>query len=258
MGGGTGGAGGGTFSKGQTGVGKFLRSGLGSGLIGGLADGIGSLFTIGAQKRAATTSYKRQKEFWNMQNAYNTFKAQMQRLKDAGLNPALMYGQGNVGNAMGLSSVGKADVSGPSFAQSVASGSQMSLLNSQKKLLESQATLNAIKGANDTEQVGIAKYLAKYQADKMTQDIKVGEQQVKNMVQQKLTEIQKESLTKQQYENEKIIKEINAIDKDFLKRNKTSKYDINIIRGLKEITGNISNAIGMFINYFSPGWNYKN
>ena len=71
----------------------------GSAAVGGLMDGIGSLFTIGAQKRAATTAYKRQKEFWNMQNAYNTPKAQMQRLKDAGLNPALMYGQGNVGNA---------------------------------------------------------------------------------------------------------------------------------------------------------------
>jgi hypothetical protein len=232
--------------------------GISGGLIGGLASGLGSLFTIGAQKRAATTAFKRQKELFDYQNAYNTPAMQMKRLKDAGLNPALMYGQGTTGNATGFAGVQQAGVTGPELAQSVASGAQMDLLNSQRKLLDSQATLNAIKGANETEQVGIAKYLSRYQADKMTQDVKVGEQQVKNMVQQRLTEIQKESLTKQQYENEKIIKEINAIDKDFLKRNKTSKYDINIIRGLKEITGNISNAIGMFINYFSPGWDYKN
>jgi len=232
--------------------------GISGGLIGGLASGLGSLFTIGAQKRAATTAFKRQKELFDYQNAYNTPAKQMERLKAAGLNPALMYGQGTTGNATGFAGVQQAGVTGPELAQSVASGAQMDLLNSQRKLLDSQATLNAIKGANETEQVGIAKYLSRYQADKMTQDVKVGEQQVKNMVQQRLTEIQKESLTKQQYENEKIIKEINAIDKDFLKRNKTSKYDINIIRGLKEITGNISNAIGMFINYFSPGWDYKN
>jgi hypothetical protein len=32
--------------------------------------------------------------FWNKQNAYNTPKAQMARLRDAGLNPALIYGSG--------------------------------------------------------------------------------------------------------------------------------------------------------------------
>ena len=38
-------------------------------------------------------------DMWNRQNAYNTPLQQMKRLKEAGLNPALMYGQGNVGNA---------------------------------------------------------------------------------------------------------------------------------------------------------------
>lgn len=36
---------------------------------------------------------------WNMQNEYNTPSAQMQRFKDAGLNPMLIYQQGNPGNA---------------------------------------------------------------------------------------------------------------------------------------------------------------
>ena len=225
--------------------------GISGGLIGGLASGLGSLFTIGAQKRAATTAFKRQKELFDYQNAYNTPAMQMKRLKDAGLNPALMYGQGTTGNATGFAGVQQAGVTGPELAQSVASGAQMDLLNSQRKLLDSQATLNAIKGANETEQVGIAKMLSKYQADKMTQDVKVGQQQVINMVQQRLVDIQKEDLTKQQYENEKIMKEINEQDRDFLKRNDTSRFDINIIRGLKEITGNIGQAMKMFIEYFS-------
>jgi len=37
---------------------------------------------------------KRDTDFWNMQNAYNDPSAQMQRLKDAGLNPNLVYGTG--------------------------------------------------------------------------------------------------------------------------------------------------------------------
>ncbi len=36
---------------------------------------------------------------WNMNNAYNAPSAQMQRLKDAGLNPNLVYGNGSVGNS---------------------------------------------------------------------------------------------------------------------------------------------------------------
>lgn len=40
---------------------------------------------------------------WRMQNEYNTPAMQMQRFKDAGLNPNLIYGQGNPGNAAQLS-----------------------------------------------------------------------------------------------------------------------------------------------------------
>lgn len=37
--------------------------------------------------------------FWNMQNEYNSPQAQMLRFQDAGLNPNLIYGQGNSGPA---------------------------------------------------------------------------------------------------------------------------------------------------------------
>ena len=39
-------------------------------------------------------------EFWRMQNSYNDPAQQMERLKNAGLNPALIYGQ-NAGGASG-------------------------------------------------------------------------------------------------------------------------------------------------------------
>lgn len=41
--------------------------------------------------------------FWNMQNEYNSPQAQMQRFQEAGLNPHLIYGQGNGGNAGAIS-----------------------------------------------------------------------------------------------------------------------------------------------------------
>lgn len=41
-------------------------------------------------------------EDWNRTNEYNNPKAQMQRLKDAGLNPNLVYGNGAEGNATGM------------------------------------------------------------------------------------------------------------------------------------------------------------
>nr|QJB19625.1 MAG: DNA pilot protein [Microvirus sp.] len=43
--------------------------------------------------------YKRNLELWNMNNQYNTPKAQMARYGDAGLNPNLIYGQGSSGNS---------------------------------------------------------------------------------------------------------------------------------------------------------------
>lgn len=43
---------------------------------------------------------------WQLQNQYNSPAAQMQRFRDAGLNPNLIYGQGTAGNA-GDISVGK-------------------------------------------------------------------------------------------------------------------------------------------------------
>lgn len=71
--------------------------------IANVASSFASNIAAIGQSKAA---YKRQLEFWNLQNAYNTPSAQMQRLADAGLNPNLMYGQGNTGNAVNLSSVG--------------------------------------------------------------------------------------------------------------------------------------------------------
>ena len=47
------------------------------------------------QKELMNKQFNSQLQMWNLQNEYNSPAAQMQRLEDAGLNPALVYGNGN-------------------------------------------------------------------------------------------------------------------------------------------------------------------
>jgi hypothetical protein len=54
----------------------------------------------------ATLAYRRQVAQWNRENEYNSPTMQMQRLKNAGLNPHLVYGSGSAANVSnGLSNV---------------------------------------------------------------------------------------------------------------------------------------------------------
>lgn len=53
--------------------------------------------TIQANKEMAEYAYSKDLEMWNRMNEYNAPSAQMQRFKDAGLNPVLMYGKGTAG-----------------------------------------------------------------------------------------------------------------------------------------------------------------
>lgn len=72
--------------------------------LGGLAAlaGIQGLSTIQQnryQKQADQRANNYNLAMWNMQNDYNSPVNQMQRYKEAGLNPFLIYSQGNPGNA---------------------------------------------------------------------------------------------------------------------------------------------------------------
>lgn len=62
-----------------------------------------SIEMFNMQKANNLEQWEREKAYnldlWNRHNEYNTPAAQMARLKSAGLNPRLMYPQGNVGNA---------------------------------------------------------------------------------------------------------------------------------------------------------------
>lgn len=154
--------------------------------VGLAAGAIGGLFGIGSGRKAYHRTKKLSqfqlglnKQMFDYQNAYNTPAQQMARLKAAGLNPALMYGQGTTGNASGYPQAqinnqerffNPADV-----AQSTAAGAQVSLLNKQAKLMDSQAdaaTAEAIyKGIKGKVDRGTLKHLKTYQMGLLGQKV---------------------------------------------------------------------------------------
>lgn len=101
--------------------------------------------------RYNTNMYKRQYAdniaFWRMQNEYNSPQAQMNRFQEAGLNPNLIYGQGNAGNAGPISTP---DVL-PNQSRPLPipdAGSGLSLINSIYDLDIKQAQIDNLKAQN--------------------------------------------------------------------------------------------------------------
>ena len=158
-----------------------------SGIVSGLLGGIGQLFSNKAQKKEGAKQRQFALDMWERQNAYNTPSKQMQRLKDAGLNPALMYGQGNVGNAQQAMGVqqSKIDNVGAAAAQSVASGVQLDLVAKQKQLLADQAAqarANAFKSQIDAtigiKDYGLRKEMQQYTIDKLVSDVELNDSRI--------------------------------------------------------------------------------
>ena len=89
-----------------------------AGTVGGSL--LGNKLAQRSNKKLAQYSFNKNVEMWKMQNAYNSPKQQMSRLKEAGLNPNLMYGKGTVGNAQTMPQYQTLPSSGEVFGQSVA------------------------------------------------------------------------------------------------------------------------------------------
>lgn len=178
-------------------------------LIGAGTGALGALFSIGARKKAHKRSmelmdkqYKKDKEMWDYQNAYNTPVRQMERLKEAGLNPALMYGQGTTGNANNMVQSKFQELSpytsATDIAASTASGIQMSLVGAQKENIEADTVLKGIKGATESGQLKVAQDLATQNIAKMQQDIRKSQDDILSNISQRYNDAARRELMKMQ------------------------------------------------------------
>jgi hypothetical protein len=76
---------------------SLIASG-GNGIINTASQLFGSGLQNYTNLELSKYQYSKELDMWNKANEYNTPAAQMQRYKDAGLNPNLIYGQGSSGN----------------------------------------------------------------------------------------------------------------------------------------------------------------
>lgn len=129
----------------------------------------GSLLSSGLQALTGIYNTKKQVQYskelmdynnninianWQRQNAYNAPSAEMSRLRAAGINPDMYYSQGASGISASpiASSSGSVGLQSPISTDFGKSTMQSMLMDSQKKLLDSQTAKN-LADANQTNQL---------------------------------------------------------------------------------------------------------
>lgn len=145
-----------SLSSSLGGIGEFFG---GSGAnLGSLTPG-GTLDTL-MGKDAMREQNEFNLQMWHMQNEYNKPINQMKRYEEAGLNPLLIYNQGNPGNATGHPVSASPKESGASALSKVfstvsaiknmqAMSAQVDNMKAQNKLINTQAQGAAIKNMQD-------------------------------------------------------------------------------------------------------------
>lgn len=127
---------------------------LGGAVISGLGGLVGNLLTGSAQKDTNKTNLQIAREtneanyrLWNENNLYNTPAAQMSRLRAAGLNPNMVYGQVSSGNSSSPVTAQGAVMKSAKFGDFGASAAVMSYL--QGKMQESTISLQDTQSAKN-------------------------------------------------------------------------------------------------------------
>lgn len=121
--------------------------------------GISSLIAANRQKKAnkemAAFQADANQQIVDRQNAYNSPKAQMARFGDAGLNPNLIYGQGNPGNQSSAPSYPDVKIPdyqsitanmSPQFNQSLMTQSQVAAIDAKTIQTYGMVELNKLQG----------------------------------------------------------------------------------------------------------------
>jgi hypothetical protein len=120
--------------------------------------------TIAAGKDAANLEWERNLEMWNMQNEYNSPAAQMERYKEAGLNPALIYGSGggSSGNASAMPKYQayRPDYSGRQSAWANAMSSVLPAISAFQDMKMKSAQIDNVKQQTDLTRLKAATEIA--------------------------------------------------------------------------------------------------
>lgn len=126
--------------------------------VGGAFGLIGSAINYAFQKKLAAQQNEYNLNMWNLQNEYNSPINQMRRYEEAGLNPALMYGQVSPGNASTVPQMhvpNAPDISGDmkDLAQAFnIEGLKTAIANRKKAQEEARAAKAAADDAESTNQ----------------------------------------------------------------------------------------------------------
>lgn len=157
------------------------------GLVSGFQNSIGEgLNRLLGTNDAMKQQNQMQWDMWNAQNAYNTPAAQMQRLKEAGLNPMLVYGSGSHSFSAGSMSASGASGAGGSLASSLVSGLFGRLTQRDKNELAKQS-------------LGLEKQRVQFAGAKLHQDLQLGQEQIAQV--RANTSLALEQVRKQDIEN---------------------------------------------------------
>jgi len=173
-----------------------------------------------------------QMDMWNKTN----YGAQVGHMKEAGLNPALMYGSAGQGGTTGSQGGGSASMG--SSQQGKVMDLQNALLGAQIKGIEAKAnsdnaSADATRGYKADES-GAAK-------DKIRQDIE-------NLKAAKLDINAATKLKLTQNETEALRRDILKLDKDFFKKNSLSPSESGILKSMKSALGSVKDAYDFIIN----------
>lgn len=177
----------------------------------------------------ADTVWEREKayneELWAKQNEYNSPAAQMQRLKEAGLNPNLMYGQGTTGIAVPIRG---ADIGRSELGSVSAQGSRVNKSELVPARYEAPTYGSPVsKGENFLR--GISNYIQIRNANLFAQNLEKQAKLIESNVKKvdEMTDYIRENKSKVGFEKERIKQETRAAlrENELLEHTGASKLD---------------------------------